>query len=108
MLVPLLLLNLFGFTFAQDSRCNGVPSTDWSCCNTQTPCEVGGGDCDRDSDCLGSLKCGSNNCRDDFSSDGSNWSSNADCCYGKYVHNIFILPNDFTNAIVSVNIFLIF
>ena len=82
MLVALLILNLFGNTLAQDTRCNGVPSTNWSCCDGESPCEVGGGDCDRDSDCLGSLQCGNNNCQGDFSGDGSNWASNADCCYG--------------------------
>ena len=82
MLVALLLLNVLGCTIAQDTACNGVPMTNWSCCDPENPCEVGGGDCDRDSDCSGSLKCGNNNCRNDFSVDGSNWSSNADCCYG--------------------------
>jgi len=81
MIVALLILNLFGNTLAQDTRCNGVPSTNWSCCDGESPCEVGGGDCDRDSDCLGSLQCGNNNCQGDFSGDGSNWASNADCCY---------------------------
>ena len=69
---------------AQDTRCNGSPSTDWSCCAHDNPCYEGGGDCDRDSDCIGSLKCGNNNCRNEFSSDGSNWSSAADCCFGMY------------------------
>ena len=68
----------------RDTRCNGSPSTDWSCCAHDAPCYEGGGDCDRDSDCIGSLKCGNNNCRNEFSSDGSNWSSAADCCFGMY------------------------
>ena len=71
-------------SWAQDTRCNGSPSTDWSCCAHDDPCHEGGGDCDRDSDCIGSLKCGNNNCRNEFSSDGSNWSSAADCCFGMY------------------------
>ena len=83
MLATLLIFYLLGNTFAQDTSCNGVPSTNWSCCDPETPCDVGGGDCDRDSDCIGSFKCGNNNCGDDFSIDGSNWSSSADCCYGK-------------------------
>ena len=82
MLVVLLILNVFGRSIAQDTTCNGVPSTNWSCCDPENPCEVGGGDCDRDSDCSGSLKCGNNNCQNDFSVEGSNWSSSADCCYG--------------------------
>ena len=91
---------------AQDTRCNGSPSTDWSCCAHDDPCHEGGGDCDSDSDCIGSLKCGNNNCRNEFSSDGSNWSSAADCCFGMYttlcVLNILsqkkyrILMRDFT------------
>ena len=68
---------------SQDSRCNGVPSTNWSCCDHNNPCGVGGGDCDRDSDCLGDFKCGNNNCRNDFANEGGSWSYNADCCYGK-------------------------
>ena len=73
-----------GISGAQDTRCNGSPSTDWSCCDHDNPCNEGGGDCDRDSDCIGSLKCGNNNCRNEFSSDGSNWSSAADCCFGMH------------------------
>ena len=73
-----------GISGARDTRCNGSPSTDWSCCAHDAPCYEGGGDCDRDSDCIGSLKCGNNNCRNEFSSDGSNWSSAADCCFGMY------------------------
>ena len=64
------------------TRCNGVPRTNWSCCTHTEPCDAGGGDCDRDSDCLGSLKCGNNNCHSDFATDGSNWNTIADCCYG--------------------------
>ena len=63
--------------------CNGVPNVDWSCCSSSSPCDVGGGDCDYDSDCSGSLTCGSNNCKRDNSSPGSNWHSNADCCESK-------------------------
>ena len=65
-------------TVAQN--CNGIPSTDWSCCSSTSPCNVGEGDCDFDSDCAGSLTCGMNNCVNDFSSNGSSWSSAADCC----------------------------
>ena len=62
--------------------CNGVPRTDWNCCTSSNQCNVGGGDCDSDSECAGSLTCGSNNCRRDHSSSGSNWSGSADCCTG--------------------------
>ena len=71
------------FSSAQDQRCNGVPSINWSCCSSNEPCGVGGGDCDRDSDCLGSFKCGNNNCQADFPGDAS-WPTSADCCYGKW------------------------
>ena len=63
--------------------CNGIPTTDWSCCTSASPCNVGGGDCDNDADCSGTLTCGRDNCRRDFSSGGSSWSSSADCCVGK-------------------------
>ena len=72
-----------------NTTCNGNPSTDWSCCNYNEPCAEGGGDCDHDSDCIGALKCGNNNCQADFSGPGSNWSPAADCCYG----NLSILLN---------------
>ena len=62
--------------------CDGVPTTDWSCCSSSSPCNVGGGDCDRDSHCASGLSCGSNNCLADFSTLGSSWSSSADCCEG--------------------------
>ena len=65
-------------------QCNGVPLTDWSCCSSSSPCNVGGGDCDTDSHCTGGITCGTNNCRRDFSSTGSNWGSAADCCIGNY------------------------
>ena len=50
---------------------------DWSCCTPSTPCGVGKGDCDKDSDCSGNLECGTNNCK----SFNSAWSSiGFDCC----------------------------
>ena len=60
--------------------CNGVPTTDWSCCSFSNQCDSGGGDCDSDSHCVGSLTCGNDNCKKDFSATGSNWASSADCC----------------------------
>ena len=73
------------FILAQDQSCTiwqGSTPTGWNCCNNNSPCGVGGGDCDRDRHCSGSLKCGNNNCATDFPADG-NWDINADCCYGK-------------------------
>merc|ERR1712110_803879 len=47
----------------------------WSCCSSSNQCGVGEGDCDKDSDCSGSLKCGTNNC------DASlGFRSGYDCC----------------------------
>ena len=65
-------------------NCDGIPSTDWSCCSSSSPCNVGGGDCDFDSHCASGLTCGNNNCLNDFSSSGSGWSSAADCCEGMF------------------------
>ena len=74
------------------TQCNGVPTTGWSCCSNSNQCNVGGGDCDLDSHCSGSLTCGNNNCRNDFSSSGSNWASSADCCEGIYfITNTFVI-----------------
>lgn len=70
-------------TPTNDTVCNGVPSTDWSCCTTSSPCDVGGGDCDTDSECVAGLQCGNNNCKRDYSSAGSSWSDSADCCASK-------------------------
>ena len=63
--------------------CNGNPSTDWNCCSDTSPCMLGGGDCDDDSQCQGDLVCGSENCLSDYSSTGSNWVEGADCCKGR-------------------------
>ena len=69
-------------TIPDAGHCNGVPTTDWSCCSSSKQCKIGEGDCDADSDCAGSLTCGNDNCLNDFSSLGSNWASSADCCEG--------------------------
>ena len=63
-------------------KCNGIPNTDWSCCSDTNYCNLGEGDYDFDLDCAGSLTCGNNNCKNDFSLSGSNWASSADCCEG--------------------------
>lgn len=62
-------------------RCSGVDGTDWNCCSSSNPCDIGGGDCDYDSDCTGSLICGRDNCRNHAVS-GSDWPITADCCTG--------------------------
>ena len=57
--------------------CNGIgfpyDSHFRECCSSSKPCGINQGDCDRDTDCSGSLVCGSNNCPSPFP-------SNADCC----------------------------
>ena len=60
--------------------CDGVGGTDWSCCSSVRQCNVGGGDCDDDSECHGDLVCGSDNCKAEFSVGGSSWAGTADCC----------------------------
>ena len=76
--------------------CDGIPSTDWTCCSVANPCDVGEGDCDNDSECVNDLVCGYNNCQPGVS--GSNWNSVADCCQGaphylKYLSKVF--PSNF-------------
>ena len=61
-------------------HCNGIPTTNFGCCTSSNPCDVGEGDCNLDSECAGRLICGSDNCRTKYSTPGSNWGSFADCC----------------------------
>lgn len=49
-------------------RCKGA---DDYCCTPWTPCDLGDGDCDRDSDCAEGLVCGKDNCP---------WGDKDDCC----------------------------
>ena len=60
----------------------GLPVTDWGCCSSTNQCDIGEGDCDNDNDCTGNLGCGDNNCRRDYSVNGSDWHNTADCCVG--------------------------
>ena len=43
--------------------CNGENGTA-DCCTDDSPCKLGDGDCDTDSNCAGDFVCGFNNCRD--------------------------------------------
>ena len=83
-----------------ETTCNGVPSTNWTCCSHTAPCNEGGGDCDRDSDCIGTLKCGMDNCLTDFSSSGSGWNTGADCCAGKDINKYTHPPTHIYNIIL--------
>ena len=66
-------------TLDRDSDCH--PTTnDWKCCSSSHKCNEGEGDCDKDSHCEGSLKCGANNCRELYGDDKS-IREKFDCCY---------------------------
>ena len=73
----------FSFTKNNDD----VDGTKWSCCTEDEPCLLGRGDCDTDDQCDGSLICGSNNCKDEFSVPGTKWDPQADCCTGMYQYD---------------------
>ena len=61
-----------------DVICTG----DDSCCTAEYPCEVGEGDCDKDTECKGKLKCGSDNCKPCTNDlDCSKFEDDDDCCY---------------------------
>ena len=61
-------------------RCNGKPTTDFDCCTSTNPCNVGEGDCDSDFECAVGLRCEYDNCLRDFPYAASNWKHDADCC----------------------------
>ena len=52
-------------TYFLDPKCTAL-NTEWFCCNDDHKCNENEGDCLRDSDCAGSLVCGTNNCASDF------------------------------------------
>ena len=60
---------------------------DGSCCSSDSPCGIGEGDCDSDSDCAGALTCGNDNCDPTYGAES--W---LDCCVGRQgftdTHNI--------------------
>ena len=51
---------------------------DGSCCTSDSPCGLGEGDCDSDSDCAGDLTCGNDNCDPTYGAES--W---LDCCVGR-------------------------
>ena len=48
-------------------RCGGIED---GCCTAGNPCKEGDGDCDNDTECMGDLVCGVDNCK---------W-GHGDCC----------------------------
>ena len=56
-------------------------------CSQEEPCKEGGGDCDDNADCMGSLVCGRNNCQD-FNPLAT---TSADCCESKGKQSSHIL-----------------
>ena len=63
---------IFGMILAECS--GGSWNETNNCCTSESPCNLGQGDCDNDGECEGNLVCGNNNCGDNFL-----WES-ADCC----------------------------
>ena len=51
-----------------------------SCCNSANPCKEGEGDCDNDSQCAGTLVCGTDNCRRGPLGHIGRFDENDDCC----------------------------
>ena len=66
-----LILNILNFNLSLEGKCNS--GGDWSCCNSNYKCPVGEGDCDYNSDCIGDLVCGTDNC-------GAGFLAGMDCC----------------------------
>ena len=62
-------------------RCKGYRG-DGSCCTKDSPCKLGEGDCDEDSECEAGLKCGDNNCRN-FRKEAHR---RMDCCFAKTIN----------------------
>ena len=52
-----------------------------NCCTSSNQCNEGEGDCDRDSDCFGDLKCGQGNGFDNNCDSSLGFPSTHDCCY---------------------------
>ena len=60
------------------SKCDGQLSEKESqeCCSESNTCDIGEGDCDKDSECTGNLVCGTDNCYSIF----GHGSKTLDCC----------------------------
>ena len=56
-------MKYFAFSF---STADGWVDEAWYCCSSSNLCGADEGDCDNDSECAGSLICGTNNCPSGF------------------------------------------
>ena len=67
---------LFLIVHSGNPDCNPETWNKYSseCCSVERPCGSGEGDCDLDSECIGDLVCGKDNCGERFPVSG------ADCC----------------------------
>ena len=54
----------------------------WNLGNTLRSLSYGKGDCDSDLECETGLRCGNNNCKEEFGSYDTNWNWFDDCCTG--------------------------
>ena len=62
-------------------------------CTPHAKCGLGGGDCDKDDDCLPGLVCGTDNCKK--SDQGENYHWQNDCCVRKGKRlSIFLIVMD--------------
>jgi hypothetical protein len=69
-----------------------------NCCTPEQPCRAGEGDCGKDADCHGDLKCGDANCGR-FRQDNY---KRADCCYDPYDQ-----PDYATGKVITITILVI-
>ena len=74
-------------------NCRGLPEMDGTCCSSDNRCDVGGGDCDSDTDCADGLVCYDDreNCHIDFP-ENAHYPEYADCCVKPDVCNVW--PGD--------------
>ena len=86
---PVNFNNFCNFDGNDCSKCDGAV-LDWSCCSAKSPCGIGEGDCDFDTECQHGLICGKDNCGPLFSN------SKYDCCVEYLNLNIshtYLCPN---------------
>ena len=54
------------------------PDRGYKCCSPDNQCDEGEGECDSNADCIGTLRCGFNNC--DQTAEPNPFPENARCC----------------------------